>query len=118
MRISDWSSDVCSSDLLERHAPWRGVAVLADQRAGEIVRAPCAPRQAPGLRRLGQPIAHRRCVAHGPRGPGLCEVHAAVPVTAPLFVTGTVKPFLSRSDTRRVGTECVSKCNYRGVPSL
>src|SRR3546814_18158973 len=30
MRISDWSSDVCSSDLLERHA--RGHRAVADHR--------------------------------------------------------------------------------------
>src|SRR3546814_1596981 len=29
MRISDWSSDVCSSDLEENRWPWRGQAALA-----------------------------------------------------------------------------------------
>src|SRR3546814_16016394 len=41
MRISDWSSDVCSSDLLaaaqRRHDPGDGVAVADDQhRAGGV----------------------------------------------------------------------------------
>src|SRR3546814_5571133 len=33
MRISDWSSDVCSSDLVDRHRGLAGLAVADDQLA-------------------------------------------------------------------------------------
>src|SRR3546814_5954077 len=32
MRISDWSSDVCSSDLAEQSGGWRHAPTLYDQR--------------------------------------------------------------------------------------
>src|SRR3546814_5005911 len=47
MRISDWSSDVCSSDLRTRLQPWR--------------------------RRSGGTFAHDRGTRHP--GPGKCKVH-------------------------------------------
>src|SRR3546814_7650043 len=76
MRISDWSSDVCSSDL-----PTRG-------RAGSPPRSPSArTRSAPEQDRDG-----------GPYSPTDRPVgrHAA-----------------GRSEERRVGKECVSKCRSR-----
>src|SRR3546814_11964661 len=45
MRISDWSSDVCSSDLVSRH---QAVAVAAQQPR----RLPCAPEAQRGLEAL------------------------------------------------------------------
>src|SRR3546814_16968924 len=92
MRISDWSSDVCSSDLMamrdgrpafasclaESDAPqgWRAQrkdgGVLFDIASGEAV-----------LRGLSMP--------HSPR-------------------------WHDRSEERRVGKECVSTCRYRWSP--
>src|SRR3546814_6753769 len=40
MRISDWSSDVCSSDLFAEHAVWRSVL---DQKREIITRFDAAP---------------------------------------------------------------------------
>src|SRR3546814_17113603 len=40
MRISDWSSDVCSSDLFAEHAVWRSVL---DQKRERITRFDAAP---------------------------------------------------------------------------
>src|SRR3546814_16009495 len=42
MRISDWSSDVCSSDLRDRHA---GRAQAADRRALRLAEGEERPRQ-------------------------------------------------------------------------
>src|SRR3546814_16368903 len=44
MRISDWSSDVCSSDLLQRYR------VLLDPGAGRMVLAPGRTATAPPLK--------------------------------------------------------------------
>src|SRR3546814_13074215 len=40
MRISDWSSDVCSSDLHPRHALYQGCAAGVDALDRQLVRAP------------------------------------------------------------------------------
>src|SRR3546814_10853968 len=60
MRISDWSSDVCSSDLIGQTALWASSAALAPRHIG---RRACvaAPRQG------GAPRA--RISAQGPRRP-------------------------------------------------
>src|SRR3546814_1715116 len=63
MRISDWSSDVCSSDLPDRQEPWAG----KDGRACRRTRP--RPRRRPVLRR-GQGSARceaRRAGAHARR---------------------------------------------------
>src|SRR3546814_6601067 len=73
MRISDWSSDVCSSDL-QCFAPPPPDRFAAGRTKSEIYRPPGAP--APGA------------------------------PTAPIL----------RSDERRVGKACVSKCRSRWSP--
>src|SRR3546814_17500630 len=83
MRISDWSSDVCSSDLSSR-----------DRRLREAADAGAAGS---ALRRTGWP-PHRR---GGGGAPGRATgAHA-----------GSVGR--RRSEERRVGKECVSTCRYR-----
>src|SRR3546814_3006531 len=77
MRISDWSSDVCSSDL------------------------PCGRRRDRGggghRRRL-----RRQCVQLSGPDPRACALAA--------------QPARKRSEERRVGKECVSKCRCRWSP--
>src|SRR3546814_3847774 len=91
MRISDWSSDVCSSDLPER---------LWDRGAGLdalLEGAPPAPRAGePAILALGEADAAEMAALAdhakpGPRGP-------------------------ARSEERRVGKECVSTCRSRCAP--
>src|SRR3546814_7050439 len=89
MRISDWSSDVCSSDLGRRgSAPSRAYRCLDD---GHRI----------GLwRHLGQTdMGHLLGLG--------CEadVHADSAVSVP-----------GSSEERRVGKECVSTCRSRGSP--
>src|SRR3546814_8698518 len=90
MRISDWSSDVCSSDL---HEPG------CDQRQPHA--GPEEQRMAPGdarwLRRRGQ---QGRRDGHGECGDA-----------------GQGGKHDLRTEERRVGKECVSKCRYRGEPT-
>src|SRR3546814_11641217 len=40
MRISDWSSDVCSSDLADERAPAAGAFAFVERRADRCVAAP------------------------------------------------------------------------------
>src|SRR3546814_12438247 len=99
MRISDWSSDVCSSDLL---GPGKRIG-----RRLHIAR----------LQR-GDARGVLRC--HAPRigrGPGIvaeAHRHARDSVAMP----GEKAPRGLRSEERRVGKECVSTCRSRGSPYL
>src|SRR3546814_8959088 len=88
MRISDWSSDVCSSDLRDAAAEEDGIGRL----------------QAVERRRrfAGNDLQGRRAEALGVVGD-----HGA---TLGLALDG------ERSEERRVGTACVSTCSSRWSP--
>src|SRR3546814_16486779 len=98
MRISDWSSDVCSSDLKKSRghktmvaglrlprvaggAEWKTVALAAVLSAGLLSGCATAPDD--------------------PQGKADFEA---------------VNDPLERSEERRVGKECVSTCRSRGSP--
>src|SRR3546814_11091005 len=102
MRISDWSSDVCSSDLF---------------------------RDPQHLRRFHLPkftslLALQQCLETHRTYP----LEAHVPVPYPLLLGAVLKPDTSRaksrthhaaatrSEERRVGQECVSTCRSRWSP--
>src|SRR3546814_5823741 len=87
MRISDWSSDVCSSDLMGdvEHG-----AVLIEHR--DIQRPPVAQLETAAL----------RC---GPGDVVAGDRHAVRRAAA--------QDALERSEERRVGKECVSTCRFR-----
>src|SRR3546814_19775246 len=96
MRISDWSSDVCSSDLLDAlRAQRRDEARVGRAAAGTFFRLPAGELRQHLARRGAQPALGReeRLTAAVPR-------HAEVQVVA-------------RAAERRVGTECVSTCRSR-----
>src|SRR3546814_17690825 len=86
MRISDWSSDVCSSDL----GRWRPAVVGgADRMAGSRQALTSCPERTGSAR-----ITADRAAAHGAQR--------------------TVAD--RRSEERRVGKECVSTCRSRWSP--
>src|SRR3546814_5015886 len=91
MRISDWSSDVCSSDL--------SMTNLADKRQKP-------PASAEGF-----------CVA-GPKGPQYSRLTLAELFATTCFVEADFFTFDFRSEERRVGKECVSTCRSRWSPYL
>src|SRR3546814_17420988 len=108
MRISDWSSDVCSSDLFlqDRHPHEGGdpVTLDADDRA-----------QATSMdsRLRGNDEEARFAVAVAPLDDGFAldaEAAGGIP-----FAILTER-HLFRSDERRVGKECVRTCTSRCSP--
>src|SRR3546814_7824815 len=105
MRISDWSSDVCSSDLIRRQerlatiraaldlehqrlAVWATVLLIKQDRAKWTAVRPCAP----GAARINAGPQARN---------GACK---------------TVRAHRQRSDARRVGKGSVSTCGSRWWP--
>src|SRR3546814_15325328 len=103
MRISDWSSDVCSSDLRivaaqrgEERAP--GDAIGAKPVEDRPVEARRGGDRGVGMERI---IVAREAVDQRLLGPG-CKIGA--------LVRGR------RSEERRVGKECVSTCRSRWSP--
>src|SRR3546814_15814234 len=88
MRISDWSSDVCSSDLIEV----AGV-ILVRQRPGS----------AKGV--LFVTIEDETGIANGILWPDRFEIYRRPVMSASM-----------RSEERRVGKECVSTCSSRWSP--
>src|SRR3546814_19485494 len=109
MRISDWSSDVCSSDLQRR---WATTA------AGRLSALPCRPRIGscdPSITRRS-----RRCCAIAPplRFSALAWSARSGENERSFYTEGArvVSKQEERSEERRVGKECVSTCRSRWLP--
>src|SRR3546814_1674580 len=92
MRISDWSSDVCSSDLLVMKRSVR----RADDDVIDIVPARVRRQQIIGR-------AHEVELPCGSVDRELASIHAA-------------RDGIGRSEERRVGNKCVSTCRSRWSP--
>src|SRR3546814_13888463 len=92
LRISDWSSDVCSSDL--RAGPCHESGVRAARSAAPAQTASVSSTMPHGM--------SRSPAAGGPRAGCGHKPHDAQDE--------------SRSEERRVGNECVSTCRYRWSP--
>src|SRR3546814_19578647 len=95
MRISDWSSDVCSSDL--------GTGVVGVDGSGAsdvevvVVAAPSS-----------SPVEHAASATTADA--------ASTTRTSRTSRTNRAGRARRRSEERRVGKECVSKCRYRWGP--
>src|SRR3546814_19758653 len=105
MRISDWSSDVCSSDL--RPASGTGAACL---RAPLVVRS--LVRKDNPWENIGE---GEQILAFGITGP-VCP--GAGPAGTLREATTAFGLRLRRSEERRVGKECVSTCRSRWSPYI
>src|SRR3546814_15468699 len=89
MRISDWSSDVCSSDL---HKLARGFL----------------PRMTRSFHKIARPEFEAAIRDHAEReAQGIAMYHNELEERG---------PFRKRSEERRVGKECVSTCRSRWAP--
>src|SRR3546814_15064106 len=107
MRISDWSSDVCSSDLQPEHA----VGDRAAHQRGHVG----VVRTQPALQRLGAQVGLERGFDLQ-----LLEVElAAGDGRVQRYFVLVAQPVAGepRSEARRVGKAWVSQWSYRGSPS-
>src|SRR3546814_12821857 len=117
MRISDWSSDVCSSDLDRRNLNLRGATVHV---LGDLLGSAAAVIGAVVILRTGwMPIDPLLSLLVG-----LLVLRSAwlvVRESAHILLEGTpaqidpqgLRQALLRSEERRVGKECVSTCRSR-----
>src|SRR3546814_18796946 len=110
MRISDWSSDVCSSDLGTRHecrARLEGGWLAKDGGGNGRV---CGVQDLKALidSALSRVARARRSVEHQILGHVILELYDAEDVADRLVVP--------RSEERRVGKEGVSTCRSRWSP--
>src|SRR3546814_17315716 len=119
MRISDWSSDVCSSDLAGRHGARRGVA-------DDLAKAEVLEEVARILLRhpVLRPALRRHLVASGQAADSSSWIAPLSATRRRAFSTWrfstslpspTTTP-LPRSEARRVGKECVSTGRSRWSP--
>src|SRR3546814_5900638 len=100
VRISDWISDVCSSDLsiLRWHSP----PTACKRTVSGSISLP-----SPGF------------FSPFPHGTGSLSVageYLALEGGPPRFLRGCTCPVVLRSEERRVGKECVSTCRFRWSP--
>src|SRR3546814_19113371 len=102
MRISDWSSDVCSSDLRENGGQAAGYQVKLIEKAAHAYL-----------------LARKLSMTFWPSGPARL-IHSASMVSPTLsrpFMSSSVGLMISmRSEERRVGKECVRTCRSRWSP--
>src|SRR3546814_15420179 len=128
MRISDWSSDVCSSDLcppaIESSIPW---AALNIADIGIVPIAPAldniwASKEAFELGKRAQEVNQSLQLFYVPslvRRGRLFTTCLEILEQDPLVQDGTLTKISeglslrNRSDERRVGKECVSTCRSR-----
>src|SRR3546814_19709142 len=97
MRISDWSSDVCSSDLVQ---PWVSFVVI------------------PLFAFFNSGVTVDASALDGLWAPESLGIILGLVAGKPIGILGTtwVAVRLSRSEERRVGKECVSTCRSRWAP--
>src|SRR3546814_20787723 len=110
MRISDWSSDVCSSDLIDRFSfrpqdrflAGQGVVTEPHSFDVEVVAVVNGKRH---VWKYANPEGRTRIAADAAKTGG---IENALAGPAPVGET--------RTEERRVGKECVSTCRSRGLP--
>src|SRR3546814_17945845 len=120
MRISDWSSDVCSSDLRIIESPdrwvpatsagttdlgWQGIG-LSSMKRGRCLLLRLLLQRGRDARRLGDGLQHH--------AEALGQLQQLV--DALLWLLGVEIEGDARSEERRVGKECVSTCSSRWSP--
>src|SRR3546814_12405859 len=113
MRISDWSSDVCSSDLLHQCTFWK---------AGRLTLKKLLQREKMGFKADTTFLDPLMSVDPPPRHPWLTAPADAligdrerIVDLAGTQVFGAIA-FRGISDESSVGKECVSNCRSRGTP--
>src|SRR3546814_21014355 len=97
MRISDWSSDVCSSDL--------------------VLQKPPRPPEGVEMEEYLVPFPSQRYARRSRLfAAAYFSIAPVVVSTAPVAVLAAHALAAQRSEERRVGKECVSTCRSRWTP--
>src|SRR3546814_16732176 len=115
MRISDWSSDVCSSDLLLSL-----IVVVIDGRkligeqARRLFKTQASGDEKVGEQRVAQPVAIASAGALGAVRGEAAQADLAENVVVVHRDEPHIRP--PRSEERRVGKECVSTYRSRWSP--
>src|SRR3546814_13622378 len=108
MRMSDWSSDVCSSDLKVRHG--QAGDFIGEQFDHFILVTDMMIQKPGGYAQLPRHAAHIECLdSFRPRQRDHCRCQA-LPVERRPFIQAP------RSEERRVGKECLRSCRSRLSP--
>src|SRR3546814_1394841 len=103
MRISDWSSDVCSSDLAAPQRPWRSASRPSRSASGRGRPAPMADMV--------------DFLYTNPYGQALFLFGKIMAILLPLLLAVAYLTYAERrSEERRVGKEGVSTCRSRWSP--
>src|SRR3546814_16394322 len=103
MRISDWSSDVCSSDLASLKDLREHISVVWHELFSDV---PVSSRELDAVLHIVMAALRGSAFASGSR------------ITAPIHSRGSLLPAASRrrSAESRVGKEWVRTCRFRGWP--
>src|SRR3546814_12305581 len=102
MRISDWSSDVCSSDLLE------GTSSVRSLSEGPAIQSDWLDRQGLDRAMCGRhPLGGKPAIKSRPRNASRSIL------TKVDLMHKSVSQLPNRSEERRVGNECVSTYRSR-----
>src|SRR3546814_16118419 len=130
MRISDWSSDVCSSDLKMFDGTTVALADVAEIRRkvpGATVNDVVIATVGGALRKYlakHKELPKESLVAVAPinlrgkeKGAGPGGKGASTPGNQVSAMSVPVRTDIARSEERRVGKECVSTCRSRWSPS-
>src|SRR3546814_18594868 len=128
MRISDWSSDVCSSDLVSAgvYTPLFNSDVVGSIRGGAGVVTPFEDDPVAISERYflgGNKVRGFDSAGIGPRDLSMEDAigakqfyNATAEVEFPLGLPEEFNIRGSRAEERRVGKECVRKCRLRWGP--
>src|SRR3546814_16086756 len=107
MRISDWSSDVCSSDLDLYFDVAVGALYMINESFGEPVEGD-GTRAIDRLRQAVHAISMEIMQNY--------PFHRVALEATQFQLIGSSSVAQERSEERRVGKECVSTCRYRWSP--
>src|SRR3546814_13839649 len=121
MRISDWSSDFCSSDLLPSRSAGVGTRLAPTTSGGSSTAEPSAPcaTEGDGQGKIKENTSMRPAPTRGPGTSDIAE-NCLVPVDGPpsrLAGPGAGcpgrQPHQARAEERRVGPELVEQRRSR-----
>src|SRR3546814_9208888 len=113
MRISDWSSDVCSSDLPEKPEPLpKAARTPADNGIAEVI----VTAQRREERAQDVPISITVITPQQMSNANITNSGDLATYTPSLSVNTRFGNENTRSEERRVGKECVSTCRSRWSP--